>query len=265
MNLQILMATMFKSRLQDLRIAEKGITTDILIINQADMIDVETVGNIKMISNKERGSSKSRNKALENATGDICLISDDDVSYLPNYENTVLEAFNNNPDADIITFQIQTPDGEKFKNNYIMEERWHSKNSILKCASIEIAFKLNKVLANDIKFDEEFGLGSKYRVHDEIIFLMDAIKKGLKIRYIPEPIVIHPKESSGTNFNDHLITSKGAAFIRLYGLIGLFYNIIFSIKKFSSYRNKYSFLKFMKLMNSGSIEYMKTHRVNKRI
>lgn len=259
MNFEILMATMFRSNISDLKLSEKGITSNILIINQTNENNIEISNNAKMISCKERGSSKSRNLAIKNASGDICLIADDDVVYVPNYEKIILKAFETNPDADIITFQIMTPEGEKFKDNYLKEERWHSKLSILKCSSIEIAFRKNSINRYHILFDEEFGLGSRYLVHDENIFLMDCLKNGLKIKYIPYAIVIHPKESSGTNFNEFLIISKGAAFIRLYGLKGIIFDFIFAIKKYNYYKHYCGILFFLKLILTGSINYIKTH------
>ena len=148
-----------------------------------------------------------------------------------------------------------------FKNNYSKKEYWHNKHTILKCSSIEIAFKRKSIIDNNLNFDTEFGLGSKYRVHDEVIFLMDALKKGLKLKYIPVPIVIHPKESSGTNYIDHLIISKGAAFVRLFGNKAYFYNIAFAIKKYKEYKTKYTFSKFLLLIFKGSREYKQSHKI----
>ena len=161
--------------------------------------------------------------------------------------------------ADIITFQIMTPDGSLFKNNYMRSLRWHNLRTVLKSASIEIAFKRESVLRANLGLDLEFGLGSRYRIHDDVIFLADALKKNLKVLYMPIPIVIHPKESSGTMYNDLLIFSKGAAFYRIYKGLSYFINLVYAIKKHREYRDKYSFYSFLKLMYKGSIEYKKTH------
>nr|WP_321239561.1 glycosyltransferase family A protein [uncultured Tolumonas sp.] len=257
MGLEILMATMHKKNISDIDWKYKNTNADVLLINQADFDGSESIGNIRMLSCKDRGSSNSRNMALKNAVGDICLIADDDVGYVDRMENIVLGAFEKHPDADMITFQIVTPEGNPFNAGYPQQSQWHNWRSILRCASIEIAFRRDAVLEAGLSLDTNFGLGSKYRVHDEIIFLKDAMDKGLKLLYLPIPIVIHPAESSGADFNDHLVTSKGAAFVRLFGLKGMFFNLVFSLKKHSEYTDRYSFIKFLMTMFQGSVKFIK--------
>ncbi|EQB7292631.1 glycosyltransferase family 2 protein [Escherichia albertii] len=256
-NIQILMATMFKEHISDIDWAYKNINAPVLLINQSDFVGKEISDNITMISCTERGSSKSRNMAIDNATGDICVIADDDVMYVDNVESILRKAFADNPDADIITFQIMTPDGSLFNSGYPKNKQWHNWRSILRCASIEIAFRRNVIIKNKLRVDDNFGLGSKYRVHDEIIFLKDAMDKGLKILYIPIPIVIHPKESSGSDFNDSLVLSKGAAFIRLFGIKGILLNLIFAIKKHKEYRLNYNIIDFTILMFKGAFKFIR--------
>lgn len=259
MKLEILMATMFRKNIEELELDKKNITSDLLIINQTNDNKQFFDDSIRMLNFKERGSSKSRNRAIENAKGDICLIADDDVIYKKNYEKIVLNAFKENPEADVITFQIETPNGKPFKKKYLQNERWHNQMTILKCASIEIAFRRESIIKNKIFLDDEFGLGSRYRVHDEIIFLMDCLKKGLRIKYIPIPIVIHPEESSGTDYNEHLIISKGAAFIRLFGIKGMLLNIVFAFRKLNEYKDKFTLNEFIKIIYKGSFDFIKTH------
>ena len=62
--------------------------------------------NINLINVNEIGLSKSRNLAIENAKADICLLADDDIVYENNFESIILNAFNLNPCADIITFKM---------------------------------------------------------------------------------------------------------------------------------------------------------------
>ncbi|OCH18770.1 hypothetical protein A6E04_01705 [Aliivibrio logei] len=251
---------MFQNSIDDINWESKFIKGDVLLINQCDFEKDESKDGIRMISNTLRGSSNSRNMALKNATGDICIIADDDVSYLGNYEEIIQDAYERYPDADLITFQIQTPEGTPFKTGYIKNEITHTDMSILKCASIEITFKRKAIIDKGLKLDLEFGLGSKYRVHDEIIFLKDALDAGLKCIYIPVPIVVHPAESSGTDFNEALLSSKGAAFYRLFGLKGLLFDVAFSIKKYNVYKSKFSFLGCLKLMINGSLDYKMEHK-----
>lgn len=257
MKFQILMATMFRKKIVDLNIEGRNTNANLLVINQADFESRETNGNVTMITCKDRGSSNSRNLAIENSRSEICLIADDDVSFVDDMEKIVVDCFDKYSHADIITFQIVTPEGNLFNPGYPKKIFWHNARSVLRCASIEIAFRRRAILENGLKLDTRFGLGSKYRVHDEVIFLKDALDRGLKLLYIPIPIVIHPAESSGTNFTEHLVLSKGAAFVRLFGIWGVLLNIVFAIKKYPLYRDRFGFFKFLATEFRGSVLMMK--------
>ncbi|RXJ95887.1 hypothetical protein CRU94_04550 [Arcobacter sp. AHV-9/2010] len=230
-----------------------------LIINQLVNKQTSDYQQDNLISVMEKGLSKSRNRALEHCTSDIALISDDDVEYVDDLEYIILKAFKENPDADIITFQVKTPDGEFFKDNYKDKSFYHNQKTIMRVSSVEIAFRVDKIKKNCIKFDEDFGLGTNYPTGEEAILLSDALKKGLKILYIPLPIVIHPKESSGGMFknNPKLLEAKGAMFFRIFGLSGYFISFLFAIKKYKMSNN--SLLGFYKLMLQGIKEYKETN------
>ena len=260
--IQVLMSTMHRARIADLMLNDRNIFHNILIVNQTDNENciVDTDSNVRMLNTSTIGTSISRNMALENADGDICIFADDDIIYVPNYEEILQDSFSKYPDADIITFQIITPDGRPFKKNYMTSRRWHNQSTVLKCASIEIAFRRESILKAGLKLDLEFGLGSRYRIHDDVIFLSDALKRGLKILYLPIPIVIHPAESSGTMYNDFLLTSKGAAFCRMFGRIGYLIDVVYSIKKYKEYSKSYSFISFLSLMLRGSREFISSHK-----
>ncbi|MGR5287487.1 glycosyltransferase [Vibrio maritimus] len=259
-NIEILMATMHQENLASFPLMEKNIDSSLLIVNQAAHDSVEEEGSVRMISNTQRGSSLSRNLAIDNARGEICVIADDDVSYLDGYEKIILDAYSRYPDADLITFQIQTTEGKPFKDGYINKEMVHNELSILKCASIEITFRREAIQKAGLRLDTEFGLGSKYRVHDEIIFLKDALDAGLKCVYVPVPIVVHPPESSGTDITYDLLYSKGAAFYRLFGFRGYLFDIAFTIKKYQLIKQRFSFFASLKIMLKGTFDYSREHK-----
>ena len=224
-----------------------------LVIDQTETKSINNGNNAEIYSYRERGLSRSRNHTLEHAKGEICLLSDDDLEYKKNIESAILEAFDNNPDADIITFQIETPEGEPF-NNYSEKQLIHNKRSIMRAASVEIAFKRSSIEEAGLKFDENFGLGAKFPTGEENIFLSDALDKGLNVLYIPEPIVIHPAESSGQDYNDPgLVQAKGAMFERIFGWQGYGVSFLFAFKKYKE--SKYSLFGFYSLMLEGAKNY----------
>ncbi len=202
---------------------------------------------------REKGLSKSRNHALDHATGEICLLSDDDLYYKEDIEGLVIQAFREHPTADIITFQIETPDGKAF-NTYGDKPFWHNKRSIMRVASVEIAFKRNSINKTHLRFDEYFGLGAEFPTGEENIFLADALDKGLKLLYMPIPIVVHPPESSGQNYDDiKLVQAKGAMFERIFGLKGYAVSFLFAFKKYKP--SRHSLLRFYSLMLQGAKKY----------
>ena len=207
-----------------------------------------------LFSYNESGLSRSRNRAIQQASADICLIADDDVEFDENIENIVLKTFNKNPEADIITFQIKTPDNKQYKN-YKENSFYHNHKTIMSVSSIEIAFRRKSIVKNNLFFDESFGLGTNIPTGEEIIFLSDALNKGLKILYIPIPIVTHPSESSGKDYdNSKLIMAKGAMFYRLFGKMGYAISLLFVLKK-RNLSSTYNYFQFASLMLEGIKNY----------
>lgn len=200
-----------------------------------------------------RGLSKSRNIAINECSADILLISDDDVRHFDEVEAIILSEFARTG-ADILTFQITTPEGHPFKT-YNPSAFTHSARSVMRVNSIEIAVRVKSVKDKGLKFDEEFGLGARYPTGEEIIFLSDALKAGLNVRYVPVPIVVHPVESSGGSLfkNDPLIGAKGAMFCRIFGFGGYFACTAFAVKHHK--KSGYGFLGFMSRILKGAYEY----------
>jgi glycosyltransferase involved in cell wall biosynthesis len=229
--------------------------SDYLVINQLINKQKSYYINNNIYSLKEKGLSKSRNRALEFCNSDIALISDDDVIYLENIEDIITKAFYKNPEADIITFQFLKDENTLYKKNYKEKKIWHNIYSLARVSSVEIAFRMDKIKNKSIKFDENFGLGSIFTTGEEYVFLSDALKKGLKILYLPIPILIHPDQSSGGQFFDNslLIESKGALFYRIFGLKSYLVSLIFAFKKYK--QSNMSFFGFYKLMINGIKKY----------
>jgi len=204
----------------------------------------------------ELGLSKSRKLAISKAQSDLCIIADDDIIYKENFYNTVLNSFEKFPQADIITFQAELSDLKLLKD-YKNEAYWHNQRTIMKVTSFEIAFRRKKLLEKKLMFDENFGLGSKYPGGEENIFLLDALRKGLKILYIPSVIIIHPNLTSGSIYNETMVVGKGAMFARMFGYFAFAFDFLFAIKKYNEYKNKMKFMLFLKLILKGSIDYLK--------
>lgn len=164
------------------------------------------------------GLSANRNNAIRHAKGDICLIADDDNRYLPEHIETILAAWRENPQADILTFQAQTYNGELL----------HPYPATYVC-SVEITFRRNSILSNNLFFDERFGLGSPLLcAGEEEIFITDARRLSLSIKFIPSPIVQTNGITTSYQFigNTKLQITKGATFRYIYGTWGAIWRSI---------------------------------------
>lgn len=152
-----------------------------------------------------RGLSRNRNHAIEHAKADVLLLADDDNRYTLQLLEPIFKAYEQHPEADIIHFQALDLQGlplHPYPASFV--------------SSVEMTFKRSV----DIRFDERFGLGSaKLCAGEEAVWMKDAQDAGYTILYIPCPIVMTPRATTGTNFLDNpkLQMSKGATFRHMYG------------------------------------------------
>lgn len=196
MNLEVLISCMNQ---QDMKIAElTGIQTDALIINQCPQVessddassdrntfDMQNTsrGNLRMLNTNTRGLSKSRNLAIQHASGDVCLLCDDDEKLDSDYRDTILDAYQNLPDADIICFRIANQPS-RLKQETQRLTKW----TAMRIASWQITFRRDSIINSGIRFDEDMGAGTGNGGGEEVKFLRDCIKAGLKAYYVPKSI-----------------------------------------------------------------------------
>jgi glycosyltransferase involved in cell wall biosynthesis len=174
---------------------------------------------VKVINVEEKGLSKSRNRAIQNASKKICLITDDDVVFEENFHKNIISAFQYNPDSAIITFNHYRIGNTKPQKDW-SDSFNHNSKSIWSVSSIEIAFLFEEIKKNDVCFDENFGLGSFFETAEEFLFLRLALQRKLKVVFFPKIIVSHPEFSSGKNEgSDSLLFARSALFYKIHGSI----------------------------------------------
>ena len=87
-----------------------NIESDAIIVNQKSDYSFEEFDykgrRIKSLSMQEKGVGLSRTTALQRASADIVLFSDEDIVYDTGYTEKVVKAFEDNPKADIILFNV---------------------------------------------------------------------------------------------------------------------------------------------------------------
>lgn len=234
MKVEVLVATMNQ---YDKSLIEKmNLRTDAIIINQCDNNMYEEFRfkdkNIKFLSNNQRGLSKSRNQALLYASGDICLIADDDIRYVDNYEEIVIDAFKKVPNADVIIFNTNMINYKgKIKRNDTEKIRKAPKYK--NYGSVRIAFKRDVFLKNNIWFNVFFGAGGMFGSGEETLVIRELNRKGLKIYEYPM-IIADVDYSTSTwfeGYNDKYFYNKGAflcaAYPKLKNIFKFYYLIRF--------------------------------------
>jgi glycosyltransferase involved in cell wall biosynthesis len=257
MNVEVLVSTMYKD---DLSIVDKmKIKTDALIINQNDREDTlegNINGNrIRMLSYNERGLTKSRNRAINNSQGDICVIADDDLIYEDNYKKIIIDAYKKYPEASIIAFEVPSTNSTR-PTSSLKEGRIDFLHT-LRVSSFQITFKRNSMIDHSLFFNELFGAGSKYTCGEEHIFLAEALKKGLEIRFVKKKIAtVNHNESTWYNgFDENLFRTKGAMFYEMSRSLSYLLVLQFAIRKRNLYKENINVLQATKHMLFGLKEY----------
>jgi len=250
--LEILVSTMKKTSLSFLDSMfpnHKLESLNILIINQTikEKELVSDIGNIRVINTFTKGLSLSRNLAIKNAIGEICVIADDDVEYASNFENIIVNTFEKEAPPSIIRFKIETFSGVDYKIYPKISKKLFNKKEIENVSSIEIAFKRKSIIENNITFNTLFGLGSHFASGEEYLFLKDAIKVGLHVYFENKFIVKHEFERSTSNMaSNNFVKTQAAIYYNDYkelSYLFLFKFIIFLLRKqyitLSDFRKKY--------------------------
>tara|TARA_B100000524_G_scaffold210039_1_gene109841 strand:- start:313 stop:1140 length:828 start_codon:yes stop_codon:yes gene_type:complete len=219
---EILISTQSQTSLDFLVPMFKGLdfrAYNLLIINQTpDSEDlISGYDNVRVINFPEKGLAKSRNLAIQNAIGSVCLFADDDIVYEKDFKEKIMSSHMTRPGSDIITFKMRDFNGNDFRD--YPKHKLHDKKSLATANSVVISFK-KKAIQNHVFFDTLFGLGSEFSTGDEYVFLRDALDKKKIITFEPIVILNHPVFSSGQAVTkDCILFARAALFYRFEGAL----------------------------------------------
>lgn len=260
-DLEVLAVTMKQNNLD--RYYKMNIKTNVIFANQAGKNCYEENninGNkVRMITTSEIGVGKNRNQALLFADGDICLLSDDDVTYLDDYEKIVKEAFVKIPQADIVVFNIDTI-GKKVNRRRNDKIKRINIFNFQNYGAVRVAFKKNKILEKNIWFSTLFGGGTKYSSGEDTLFLRDALRKNLKIYTYPKVIAtVDQSESTWfEGYNDKFFFDKGALLYNTFPVLKYLFAIIYFPLRFKKHTTL-SLIRIIKLMLCGMKAFPKQY------
>lgn len=256
MNMEVLVSTM-NQEVKDLSLAKKmNIQTKATIINQTNEYGFSNSEEIKMYSYAERGVGKSRNSALLRATGDICLMADDDMVYVDGYKEIVEKAYEKYNDADFIVFNVRVHYPDRTVERVSKPGRVRFFNS-LKYGTVTFSFYKNVISRENIFFSLLFGGGAKFSSGEDTLFLWTCLKKGLKV-YAEETVIadVYNYESSWfKGYNEKFYKDKGALFKALDPRWHLLLNLQLAIRKRKEYGSEKSIFEILRIMNNGAKEF----------
>ena len=265
-NKDLVVCVLISCMKQDKSIIEQmHVQTNVVVVDQCDVEDSEewsftnSSGNTcyaKYISTRERGLSRSRNMAIKNAIGDVCLICDDDEVLENDYEKKILDAYIQHINQDVILFIVERTDLPHGKK-YPKEEGNVGFKQILQSSSVQVTFRRSKILNKKVHFDILLGSGTGNGGGEDNKFLLDCKNAKLSIFYKPICIgAVMPGESVWFNgFNKQYMINRGWATRRSLGTYwGLLYIMSFGFMHYKKYRNEMSLINAYKYLFKGYFE-----------
>jgi len=205
--------------------------------------------NVTYIKSRSLGLPSSRNLGLLVSNADYVIPTDDDIKFVDNFEDSLLAIVAKYPDSDGFTMKVATD--SNISNDYKSYKNYdfaHTRRSLLQVSSVELVLKRNRLIAEDVLWDLRFGLGARYPGGLEVVFLQNAWKKGIKLRFVNEYLCIHPDESSGKTFSKDSIALRAKIFKRVFGHMAILFGAAFYVRKRNFFRsNGINFWSFLKI------------------
>ena len=213
MTYQLIVSTM--NQHDDSLIEKMNIKSDTIIINQSNAFSYhETIVDdfiIKWYEFSERGVGLSRNSGMMRASADIIQFADDDMIFTDTYYQDVVEEYKNHPEADVILFSNKCLNKDRMPYQVSRFGRVRRFEGV-KFGGARITARREKLLYNNITFSLLFGGGARYAAGEDVTFVQDCIKAGLRV-YKSPIIVSTMKQDSSTwfkGFDKKYYRDKGA-------------------------------------------------------
>ena len=185
----------------------------------------------KLVELKNRGVAKSRNAAVDRASGKYLMFADDDITLVEDGIAAAIDYLESNPGCDIILAQAVDEKGSLRKNYFTKITPLRITNSA-RAATYEMIVRVESIRSRNIRFDERFGAGAKYYLGDEYIFIADSLRAGIKGIHFPKVVAIHPTESSGSRWGSEAdLAARAQVFSRVFGWRAPIFRLAFLIRR----------------------------------
>lgn len=217
MTVQLLVAALAQEK--NALLEKLNVQSDVIVANQCDKNEFEAFewrGHaIRYLNLAERGVGLNRNNALMRASGDVCLLADDDMTYVDGYPQLVEKTFEELPGADVLIFNLIEKTPTRPVITRVGRVRFYN---YLRYGAARIAFKTAAVRQNGIYFNQCFGGGTEHCHGEDNIFLAQCLKRGLKVYAVPKNIAeLTEERPSGWNrgYDEKYLKDQGCLYRQL--------------------------------------------------
>ncbi len=235
-----------------------NIGSDAIIVNQKSAYAEEEFDykghKIKALSMDEKGVGLSRTTALQRATADIVLFSDEDIVYSDGYEALVTEQFENNPKADMILFNVKVSEERRtyWTESAHRVHRWNCG----RYPAYSIAVRRSRLHETGLTYHLWFGGGAIFSNGEDSLFLNEALKKGLKLLAVPVCIGEEKPREDGSStwfngYDEKFFYDRGVLYHYLYGGLAGIMTLRFLLLKKSYMCKEVPYKRAKQLMKLG--------------
>lgn len=224
---------------------------EVIVIDQNDIINLDTLVkkykskiNITHYKTNVKGLSKAKNKGIELAKGEIITFPDDDCTFYPDTISNALNFFDANPTVDVVYGSVF----ERSTNTNVMRN-WPKSQTRLNLINFSVRYSAITCFTRiKIRFNENYGVGSKISSGEELDYVIRSIKKH-NVWYSPNIQVWHPKLDVLSMNNDKIynysygyaaIMRKNCNFVIFFVFfMSLMYQVTrYVIRAFSTYERQ---------------------------
>lgn len=205
------------------------------------------------------GLCENRNFAFDNATGDILLVADDDLSYSHDNLAMLSGVFEDNPDMDVALFSCEGMAHKKYPS---VEFDFKRRPRGYYVTSFEMALRRESIAGAGVRFDEYFGINAPVLIAgEEEIFLRDCMRAGLCCRYFPRVVATHRGDATTSlreRHNPRFVMTVGAVIAGCHPLSFPF-RFIIEAQRRRAMAGSLGYMAAFKALWKGAFYYFRHH------
>ena len=220
------------SRVRNIQFPNRHESQEILVLvqNESETSYVISEPKARLVELKNRGVAKSRNAAIDRASGKYLLFADDDVTFFDSGIEQVINYLEANSDCAIVLTRAVDESGS-LRKKYAEAVTPLKLTNSARAATYEMVVRVDLIREREIRFDESFGAGATFYLGDEYIFIADALRAGLSGVHLPITIAQHPMESSGSRWGGRLdLQARSQVFTRVFGWKAPIFRLAFLVR-----------------------------------